>query len=97
MKKIGIIHYLWNESSSGVNTVIGNNVEGLRELYPGIQPVFIADSASKDVFNGYKKVRVNMKKEGFHKKLLKKTKNLDAIIIENPFRQLQEYPRPRRI
>jgi glycosyltransferase involved in cell wall biosynthesis len=91
MEKIGIIHYLWNESSSGVNTVINNNIEGLLELYPNLEPVFISDRNSEKIFSKYEKRNVKMSGK-FAKDLLNKTKDLNAVIIENPFRNLEEFP-----
>jgi glycosyltransferase involved in cell wall biosynthesis len=91
MSKIGIIHYLWNENSSGVNTVINNNLEGLLKLYPNLEPVFISDRDSERTFSKYEKRNVKMG-DHFTKELLDKTKDLDAVIIENPFRNLEEFP-----
>jgi glycosyltransferase involved in cell wall biosynthesis len=91
MAKIGIIHYLWNESSSGVNTVINNNIEGLLEIHPNLEPVFISDRDSEKTFPKYEKRNVKMNGE-FANDLLDKTRDLDAVIIENPFRNLEEFP-----
>jgi len=91
MGKIGIMHYFWDENSSGVNTVVNNNLEGLLELYPGLEPIFISDRDSDKIFPKYEKRNINLNKN-FSKKLLDLTKDLEAIIIENPFRQLKEFP-----
>jgi len=94
--KIGVIHYFWNSSSRGVNTVVNNSiVRGEKVLYPNLQLSFIGEEFKKGVFEGNDKRELPLFSSDSYRYLLggliDLTKDLDYIIIENPVRGVNPY------
>lgn len=95
--KIGVIHYFWDSSSRGVNTVVRNSIEkGLGSFYPNLEMILIGENFQKGVFDNISEKR---KLPLFSSDsywyllggLMDLTKDLDAIIIENQMRGLNVY------
>ena len=87
--KIGVVHYFWDSSSRGVNTVVRNSVvKGLGSLYPNSEVVLIGEHFQKGVFDNLEKRKVPLVSSDSYWLLLgaliDSTNDLDAVIIENP-------------
>lgn len=55
-----LFHYAFDWSSAGVNSVIQNNIEGLKLFYPNIKPIFAAGKFDKSFFKGYEKRKMDL-------------------------------------
>jgi len=93
--KIGFAHYFWDSSSRGVNTVVNNNLLGLKELYPNSEFVFIGESFKEGVFDGFEHRELPLagNKDYFHLLggLMDSMKDLDFVVFENPIRGINPY------
>ena len=55
-----LFHYAFDWSSAGVNSVIHNNIEGLKLLYPNIKPIFAAGRFDEFFFKDYEKRKMDL-------------------------------------
>ncbi len=58
--KLLFFHYAFDWSSAGVNSVIKNNIEGLKLFYPNIKPTFAAGEFDEFFFKQYEKRKMNL-------------------------------------
>ncbi|MCK5624322.1 glycosyltransferase [Candidatus Pacearchaeota archaeon] len=94
--KVGVVHYFWNESSLGVNTVVDNSiVQGGNVIYPNMELTFIGEEFKKGVFDEHDQRELPLFNSDSYRYLLgglvDLTKDLDYIIIENPIRGINPY------
>ena len=55
-----LLHYAFDWSSAGVNSVIQNNIEGLKLFYPNIKPIFVAGKFDEFFFKEYEKREIDL-------------------------------------
>jgi hypothetical protein len=94
--KIGVVHYFWDSSSRGVNTVVRNSIEkGLGSLYSNSKVILIGEHFQTGVFDKLEHRDLPLFTSDSYRYLLgglvDLTKDLDAVIIENPLRGINPY------
>jgi hypothetical protein len=90
--KIAVLHYSHDASSMGVSAVLGYNKTGISKINPNVDLVLYGHELDDKLNGGHEKVRVNLTGE-FHKDLSEKLNGVDYVLVENPFRDLESYPR----